>query len=127
MRQRLTNYIFNPAAKTITFSGQLGLTLDGFQIITNLTSNVIIYDFGDATLGGSLSGNVLTLTFNTASMGIGDALQIFYYNGNGITRDPSTIVLEQMLTVQQQTLRALVTLLNITDNGSNYTVNDFTD
>ena len=72
-------YIFDPAAKTITFTGlQYTITLANILLITNTTANTIIYNFADSTNGAvSFSSNVLTLDYNTASMNATDALQIY--------------------------------------------------
>ena len=72
-------YIFNPAAKTITFTGlQYTITLANILLITNTTANTIIYNFADSTNGAvSFASNVLTLDYNTASMNATDALQIY--------------------------------------------------
>ena len=72
-------YIFDPAAKTITFTGlQYTITLANILLITNTNANTIIYNFADYTNGAvSFSSNVLTLDYNTASMNATDALQIY--------------------------------------------------
>ena len=72
-------YIFNPAAKTITFKGlQYTITLANILLITNTTANTKIYNFADSTNGAvSFANNVLTLDYNTASMNATDALQIY--------------------------------------------------
>jgi len=72
-------YTFNPAAKTITFTGlQYTITLANILLITNTTANTIIYNFADSTNGAvSFDSNVLTLDYNTASMNATDALQIY--------------------------------------------------
>jgi hypothetical protein len=72
-------YIFDPAAKTVTFTGlQYTITLANILLITNTTANTIIYNFADSTNGAvSFASNVLTLDHNTVSMGAADALQIY--------------------------------------------------
>jgi hypothetical protein len=72
-------YIFDPAAKTITFTGlQYTITLANILLITNTTANTIIYNFADSTNGAvSFASNVLTLDYNTASMNASDVLQIY--------------------------------------------------
>ena len=72
-------YIFDPAAKTITFTGlQYTITLANILLITNTTANTIIYNFADSTNGAvSFASNVLTLDYNTASMNATDVLQIY--------------------------------------------------
>lgn len=73
------SYTFNPAAKTVTFTGlQYNLTLANILLITNTTANTIIYNFADPTSGAvSFNNNVLTLDYNTTSMGSTDVLQIY--------------------------------------------------
>jgi hypothetical protein len=72
-------YTFNPANKTVTFTGlQYTITLANILLITNTTANTIIYNFADATNGAvSFADNVLTLDHNTVSMSATDALQIY--------------------------------------------------
>lgn len=72
-------YIFNPAAKTVTFTGlQYTITLANILLITNTTANTIIYNFADSTNGAvSFANNVLTLDHNSVSMNATDALQIY--------------------------------------------------
>lgn len=75
------NYTFDASEKTIQISGLHKLRT--LQMITNVTDNVIIYNFADASKGGSVSYNsttdvtTLTLTYNTTSMSDSDELQIF--------------------------------------------------
>ena len=73
------SYTFNPAAKTITFSGlPQSIILSNILLITNTTANTIIYNFADSTNGAaSFTNNVLTLDYNTASMNSTDVLQIY--------------------------------------------------
>jgi hypothetical protein len=86
MKQTVKNYSFNKSAKTITFTDFAAISLDRVMLITNVTAGIIIYQFNDASLGGSASGNVLTLTCNTSSMNNSDKLQIIYDAASG---DPS--------------------------------------
>ena len=69
-------YTFDASAQTITFASPMNL--DGFLLITNVTYNVIIYNFADATKGGSVFSTVLTLMYDTSLMADSDHLQIFY-------------------------------------------------
>jgi hypothetical protein len=50
-------------------------------LITNVTSNVIVYNFANPAQGGSVADNVLSLDYNTTSMSNNDALQIYYDDG----------------------------------------------
>ena len=73
------SYSFNPGSQTITFSGiDQAITLSNILLITNVTDNVIIYNFADSSNGGlSFSNNVLTLDHDTSGMSSSDALQIY--------------------------------------------------
>jgi len=80
MKILVKNYTFNPGVAnsgTVQFTGYSSLTLNQILLITNTTRNVIIYNFADPTVGGSISGNTLTLKADTSTMSSGDALQIF--------------------------------------------------
>lgn len=76
MKKLITNYTFNAAAKTITFNDFTSISMKNVLLITNVTDNILIYNF--AALGGTAAGNILTLTFDTSSMSDTDDLQIFY-------------------------------------------------
>jgi len=78
MKQLIKNYSFDKTAKTVTFSDFSSIRLDRVLLITNVTANVVIYQFNDPALGGTASTNVLTLTFNTSGMSNSDDLQIIY-------------------------------------------------
>jgi len=75
------NYTFDASAKTIKLSGLHKLRV--FQLITNTTDNVIIYNFADSAKGGSTSYDsendetTLLLDHDTTSMSDSDELQIF--------------------------------------------------
>lgn len=75
----LGGYTFNKTAKTVTLTGlSYNLTLNQILLITNVTSNVIIYNFTDVAKGATqIVNNVITLTYNTSSMSNTDILQIF--------------------------------------------------
>jgi len=75
MKTLVTTYTFDPTAKTITFDK--AYSLEQILLVTNVTTNAIIYNFADPTMGGSITGSVLTLDFNTTAMSAGDKLQIF--------------------------------------------------
>jgi hypothetical protein len=73
----LGSYTFDATNKQVTLSGIDPLTLDQILLITNVTTNTIIYNFADPTLGGSIAANVVTLTYDTISMNNTDILQVF--------------------------------------------------
>jgi hypothetical protein len=76
MKKLINTYSFDPAAKQITFADAFDLSQ--LLLITNVTDNVILYNFANPSAGGVLSDCVLTLTVDTTSMSSSDQLQIFY-------------------------------------------------
>ena len=60
------------------------IRLDAILLVVNVTSNIIIYNFADTTLGGTVATNVLTLTYNTSSMNDTDKLLIYYDDNSGV-------------------------------------------
>ncbi len=80
MKILFENYSFNPTAKTVTLNTTDTVTLEQLLIITNVTTNTIIYNFADPLTGGTLSNNVLTLDYNSVGMSSTDKLQIFLDN-----------------------------------------------
>ena len=109
MKLHITNYSFNASARQVTFRdyAATGISLDSILLITNTTANVIIYNFADPTAGGTVSGNVLTLTYNTTAMNNTDKLMIYYDDANIPVKD-STL---QLLENQNDLLRRMVKLL----------------
>jgi len=63
----------------VLFRSDVGLA--GIQLITNVTDNVIIYNFADPLKGGTLSTDTLTLTFDTTSMSDTDELMVLVEDG----------------------------------------------
>jgi hypothetical protein len=80
MKILFEDYNFNAATQQVTFNTTDVIGLEDLLIITNVTDNVIIYNFADPTKGGTISNNVLTLTYNTTGMSNTDKLQIFLDN-----------------------------------------------
>lgn len=78
MKTLITNYVFDASAKTITFSDFGDISLEKILLVTNTTDNIIIYNFAESGLGGTVATNVLTLDYDTTSMSDTDDLQIFY-------------------------------------------------
>jgi hypothetical protein len=116
MKIRITNYTFNKTAKTVTFTDYTSISLDGVLLVTNVTDNIIIYNFANPALGGTVLNNVLTLDYDTSAMDNGDALQIFYDDGVD-----TLALLEQHIDADGRASRQLMQLLkplSITTNGS---------
>jgi hypothetical protein len=73
-----SEYTFNANTGTVTFGDSLtGLELQNVALITNVTTNTVIYQFNKSGFGGSLTGLILTLDYDTSAMSDSDDLQIF--------------------------------------------------
>lgn len=78
MKVQVQNYTFNAAAKTVTFTNYSSIELERVLVISNVTDGIIIFNFAVASQTGTVSTNVLTLTYDTTSMSNTDDLAIFY-------------------------------------------------
>lgn len=78
MKIRVENYTFDASARTITFEDYDVVELVNLLIITNVTDNILVYNFADTTKGGTVNANILTLAYDTSGMDDSDKLQIFY-------------------------------------------------
>lgn len=78
-----SDYVFNPVARTITLTDSYDL--EQILVITNTTDQIMIYSSFDTTLGGTISGNVLTLEYNTTSMSADDSLQIWVWDYDAVS------------------------------------------
>jgi hypothetical protein len=107
MKILFETYTFNAASKQITFNTTDVVTLEQLLVITNVTTNRIIYNFADPSAGGSIVNNVLTLDYNTTSMSSTDKLQIFIDN-NATPASEDTL---QALQDQTALLSRMVKLL----------------
>jgi hypothetical protein len=74
-------YTFDASAKQITLLDYSTIYLAGFALITNSTDGILIFQFNNAALGGTVATNVITLTYNTTTMDDADKLQIIYDDG----------------------------------------------
>lgn len=74
----ITAYTYNPAARTVTFTGLAKVVLEHVRAVRNKTRNQVLFLAGDG--GASVSGNVLTLPYNYKFGGSApdDVLEIIY-------------------------------------------------
>ena len=77
MKTLIQNYIFDPLSKTITINEVSSLLVEQLLLITNVSTNDIIYNFADSNLKATISDNIITLNYDTTSMNDSDSLQIF--------------------------------------------------
>lgn len=74
------SYSFNAATSQVTLNLYgAAPKLEALLLITNVTDNIIIYNFANPTLGATLSGNTFTLDYSTVAMSNTDNLQVWYY------------------------------------------------
>jgi hypothetical protein len=70
---------FNPAARTVTFPASLRFSIKRLYAIINLDRDAMIYRIGAAgNMYSSISGNTVTLEFDTTSHNAADTLAIIY-------------------------------------------------
>lgn len=108
MKQLIQNYTFNATSKTISFNDYTSISLERVLLVTNVTDNIIIYNFASSDLGGTVAGNVLLLDYNTTSMSNSDKLQIWYEVESAV---PSTEATAQVILALTQNLDTSIELL----------------
>lgn len=105
MKKLITNYVFNKSAKTITFLDIF--KLEQYLLITDVTTNTIIYNFADPLKGGMATANVLLLDYDTTYLNDSDSLQIWVD-----VVDPNEGVFDMLATLKQirKTMDSLATI-----------------
>lgn len=109
MKKLISNYTFDAASRTISFTDYTSIDLEGILLITNVTDNQIIYNFADPCFGGGVNGNTITLIYDTSSMSNTDSLQI-YYDDPAV--NPSTVESQTQLENVTQALYELINRLD---------------
>jgi hypothetical protein len=97
MKELIDNYVFDPSLKRVTFSDYPSIELERVLLVTNVSINEIIYNFAEPTKGGTVSGNQLTLIYDTTAMSGSDKLQIFYENTSELASQETLQAMEDML------------------------------
>ena len=82
MKRLIENYTFNSETKQIIIIDSENIPQEKLLLITNMTDGIIIYNFADSALKGSIQGNIITLNYDTTSMSDTDKLQIWVENTN---------------------------------------------
>ena len=77
----ITNYIFDPAARTITLPDFPFVSIERLGVITHAPTRTMLYQFNEPALGATVSGNVITLAYDTSNMSSSDRLRIDYDDG----------------------------------------------
>ena len=108
MKKKIINYIFNAAAGTIVLTDYETINLDGLLLITNVTDNILMYNFADSSNHASVSGNIISLSYNTTAMSDTDEIQIFYDDGTGYPLTSSELREEPVLIEVASILKQLM-------------------
>lgn len=108
MKVLFQDYTFNAATKKVTFNTTETVALEQILLITNVTDNIIIYNFADPLKGGTILNNVLTLVYDTTTMSNTDSLQIFL----DLKGTPST---EATAVAINETLKLLRRLVKVSE------------
>jgi hypothetical protein len=99
---------------TVTIMDDTVITKENLMLVTNTTTNEILYNFGCEGFGGTLDGQVLTLERTATDGAITDSLQIILYQEEEIGEGISDIELNTG--ESRQTLRNIsVQLTEIKD------------
>lgn len=93
MKQLIKNYTFDKTTGTVTFTDFANIALERLLLITNVTTNTLIYQFNSPALGGVVTGNAINLTYDTSAMNNTDKLQIIYDSSTGDPAYDNGIVL----------------------------------
>ena len=87
-KQLVKNYTFTPNNNKIKFNDYATIVPENVQLITNVTTGTVIYQFNDASKGYiSVSDNILELTYNCSGMNSTDRLMILYSANDDDTHD----------------------------------------
>ena len=120
MKKLIQDYTFSASAKTITSSDFNKLS--EIALITNVTDNIIIYNFADATKGATLSGEVLTLTYDTTTMSDTDKLQIIMHTGTDIDRIGFAKAISNNVDTTMLTLKQTGSGMTVNQTGGNLVI-----
>ena len=90
MKKLITSYNFDSINKKIILNEYTSIKKEGVLLITNVTNNVIIYNFANSSLGGTVSGNTIILSYNTTTMSNSDNIMILYDDGDDNDRSDRT-------------------------------------
>ena len=84
MKKLINQYIFEPESGVVKLTEYpvwpTGLNIENLLLITNISSGIIVYNFGDPLFGGEVTGGNAIRLHNPIvnQMQSGDKLQIFY-------------------------------------------------
>lgn len=97
MKVLFQDYTFDTPNNQIIFNTTDFITLEQILVITNVRSNIIIYNFADPNKGGVLNDNVLSLTYDVTGMNHYSELQIFLEIPMNPSTDESVVLLRRLV------------------------------
>lgn len=107
MKVLVKSYTFTPSTRRIVFSDYANIDLEQLLLITNTTSNTIIYNFAKQGLGATkVNANTIELSFDTTSMNSADRLQIFI-------EAPSDSLTSSMTTLSSRFVLSAATIFEV--------------
>lgn len=107
MKRLIDKYTFDHNAQTVTFTDYATIDLEKVLVITDVTQGIILFNFACLGLTGSVSGNVLTLDYDTTALSNYDKLLIYYEDG----------VQESTVVELIETMRYLIKTLAVIGNA----------
>lgn len=84
MKKLLTGWLFDTDKGAITFIDYSSIRIESVLLIINTTKNVVMYNWCDGKLSGTVLGNILTVDYDTKRMSNQDRLQIYYDTSDDI-------------------------------------------
>ena len=112
-----TDYVFSPTTRTITVPGII--PRERFVIITNVTTNQVLYNFSDTSLGfeshtyvqptdnSTQAKTVIVVEYNTVGMSATDKIQIVLDEFNS-TFNPSEMLMDPVNKLRTSSPQALI-------------------
>lgn len=110
MKILVENYTFNAGQKKVTLTDYTSVSLESLLLITNVTTNTIIYNFADPAKGGVVSGNILTLDYDSSGMSNTDKLQIFIDNKSIPSTENTLQTLKEVVDYLKILIKQTITL-----------------
>ena len=113
--KQLINFIpqFNPTNKTLDFSAWPNFEINKLYAVINVTRNQILYAPGAPNLGiSSVSGSLITLSFDTSSYSSSDILNVYYDAAPGFESN-TPMEFGGQLQMMQETLSQILVELKL--------------
>lgn len=119
MKKLIEKYVFDPAQKNVVFNDYENIELERVLLITNVTKNIIIYNFANPLAGAQvLNNNILHLQYDTSTMSNTDKLQIFYEEDTLAATEVTQENLFDLMYLVFSSLKDLSSILTTIQSGS---------